>query len=179
MAAAPEGGQAGAPHAPDPTEPEQAAEAATDGRGGYLRVSQFALQLVGALVLLAFFLFCYLILFPAQVETPGGFGVSALLFPNSLLLLGCLFSGLLALDLIRRRKTFGYSKMNYHAALRVCIYVGGMLLYLLGLEYLGFMISSVLGILGFCVLLGERKMTVVGPLAVLAPWRWTSCSSTP
>lgn len=116
---------------------------------------------------------------PGPSGNPGGFGVSALLFPNSLLLLGCLFSGLLALDLIRRRKTFGYSKMNYHAALRVCIYVGGMLLYLLGLEYLGFMISSVLGILGFCVLLGERKMTVVGPLAVLAPWRWTSCSSTP
>ena len=157
---------------PQPHEPlmeEETVSAAEERSGGYLRVSNFALQLGGALVIFGFFLLCYLVIFPAQIETPGGFGVSALLFPNSLLFLGCLFSGLLALDHIRRRKDYGYSKMNYNAALRVCSYVGGMALYLLGLEYLGFMISSVLGILGFCILLGERKMVVVGPLAVLAP----------
>ena len=148
---------------------EEAVPAEGESKGGYLRVSNFAMQLGGALVIFGFFLLCYLVIFPAQIETPGGFGVSALLFPNSLLFLGCLFSGLLALDHIRRRKDYGYSKMNYNAALRVCSYVGGMALYLLGLEYLGFMISSVLGILGFCILLGERKMVVVGPLAVLAP----------
>ena len=157
---------------PQPHEPitqEETVPAAGEPSGGYLRVSNFALQLGGALVIFGFFLLCYLVIFPAQIETPGGFGVSALLFPNSLLFLGCLFSGLLALDHIRRRKDYGYSKMNYSAALRVCSYVVGMILYLLGLEYLGFMISSVLGILGFCILLGERKMVVVGPLAVLAP----------
>lgn len=157
---------------PQPHEPitqEETVSAAEERSGGYLRVSNFALQLGGALVIFGFFLLCYLVIFPAQIETPGGFGVSALLFPNSLLFLGCLFSGLLALDHIRRRKDYGYSKMNYSAALRVCSYVVGMILYLLGLEYLGFMISSVLGILGFCILLGERKMVVVGPLAVLAP----------
>ncbi|MCF8042729.1 MAG: tripartite tricarboxylate transporter permease [Desulfarculaceae bacterium] len=148
---------------------EEECSVSEENKGGYLRVSNFVLQLGGALVIFGFFLFCYLVVFPAQVETPGGFGVSALLFPNSLLFLGCLFSGLLALDHIRRRKDYGYSKMNYNAALRVCTYVAGMILYLLGLEYLGFMISSVVGILCFCILLGERKMAVVGPLAVLAP----------
>jgi len=156
---------------PTPQESEEILEVPADGesKGGYLRISNFAMQLGGALVIFCFFLFCYLVVFPAQVETPGGFGVSALLFPNSLLFLGLLFSGLLALDHIRRRKTYGYSKMNYTAAIRVCSYVIGMVLYILGLEYLGFMISSILGILGFCILLGERKMVVVGPLAVLAP----------
>lgn len=156
---------------PKPLESEEIVEAsaARESAGGYLRVSNFAMQVGGALVIFCFFLFCYLVVFPAQVETPGGFGVSALLFPNSLLFLGLLFSGLLVLDHIRRRKTYGYSKMNYTAALRVCSYVLGMVLYMLGLEFLGFMISSTLGILGFCILLGERKMLVVGPLAILAP----------
>lgn len=64
-----------------------------------------------------------------------------------------LFPGLPALAPVRRRKAFGHSKVKYSAALRVGSYVGGMVLYLLG-------------ILGSCILLGERKKVAVGPLAV-------------
>lgn len=157
------------PHSHQEEPAQEATAAAAAPSGGAIRISNFALQLCGTLVALGFFLVCYLILFPAQIETPGGFGVSAHLYPNSLLVLGIILSVFLAIDQLRKRRTFGYSMLKYSAALRVSSYVLGMGLYMAGLEYLGFMISSVLAILGLCLLLGERNLRVVGPLALLAP----------
>ena len=95
--------------------------------------------------------------------------MSAHLYPNTLLFLGCLAAALLIFHQIRKRQGYGHSKVKYAVALRVSSYVLGMVLYMLGMEYLGFMISSVLAILGLCLLLGERNPWLVGPLSLLAP----------
>ena len=138
-------------------------------RGAFVELPNWWLHLTGTLVILVFFLWCYLGIFPTHVETPGGFGVSALLYPNALLMLGMIFSFFLALDQLRRRAQLGACRIKRSAAIRVSLYVVGMLLYLVGLEYLGFMISSTLAILGLCLLLGERNPKLVVPLAILAP----------
>lgn len=157
------------PHAPQEAADMEASAAAEASSGGFLLVSNFWLQICGTLAALGIFLVCYFIVFPAQIETPGGFGVSAHLYPNSLLVMGFLFSGLLAFHQIRKRQGFGYSKVKYRVAFRVASYVLGMFLYMAGLEYLGFMISSILAILGLCLLLGERNLKLVGPLSLLVP----------
>jgi len=136
---------------------------------GHVRISDFVLQLSGTLVILAVFAACYFMVFPAQIETPGGFGVSAALYPNTLLLLGGVFCLLLAVGQWRKRGGMGYVQVKISAARRVMAYVAGMGLYLVALDLLGFMISSVVGILGFCYLLGERNPKLIVPLAVLAP----------
>lgn len=136
---------------------------------GHVRVPNFVFQLTGSLAILALFAWCYFYLFPSQIETPGGFGVSALLFPNTLLLLGSVLCVCLVFTQWRKRGGMGYAQVKLNAVKRVSAYVAGMGLYLLGLELLGFMISSVAGILGFCYLLGERNPKLIVPLAILAP----------
>jgi putative tricarboxylic transport membrane protein len=126
-------------------------------------------QIISSLAAFAFFVACYLIIFPARVEDPQGFGVSALLYPNGLLILGGVCCLLLAMFQIWRREEFGISRVDSSTVIRVSVYVAGMGLYLAGLEYLGFLPSSMLAVLGLCWLLGERKLTMVLPLAVLAP----------
>ncbi|MCF8034286.1 MAG: tripartite tricarboxylate transporter permease [Desulfarculaceae bacterium] len=137
--------------------------------GGHVLVPQAALQMGGSLTILAVLGWCYFYLFPTWIETPGGFGVSAVLFPNTLLLLGSVLCVLLAVNQWRQRGSMGYAQIKLNSAKRVLAYVGGMGLYLLALDMLGFMISSVAGILGFCYLLGERNPKLIVPLAVVAP----------
>ena len=155
--------EAAACETPEPAPPAPAAAP------GHIRISNAALQLGGTLVILAVFAACYFFVFPAQIETPGGFGVSALLYPKVLLLLGGVLCLLLALNQWRQRAGMGHVLVKLNAAKRVLAYVGGMGLYLVGLEVLGFMASSVAGILGFCYLLGERNPKLIVPLAILAP----------
>ena len=150
-------------------EVEQPAPAGPERLAGHVRVPEWALQMGGSLAILAVFAWCYLYVFPSWIETPGGFGVSALLFPNTLLLLGSVLCACLVFNQWRQRGIMGQVQIKLGAARRVLTYVAGMGLYLAGLELLGFMISSVAGILGFCYLLGERNPKLIVPLAIVAP----------
>jgi hypothetical protein len=137
--------------------------------GKIISFPYFYPQIIGSLGVFALFAAGYLFIFPANIEDPAGFGVSALLYPSGLLVMGAGACLLLAMFQIWKRNDFGISRVRLSTVSRVGVYIAGMALYLAGLEYLGFLLSSILAILGFCWLLGERRPKMVLPLAVLAP----------
>ena len=150
---------------PEPTSCALKIEAS--GRG--IAIPNVYLQLAGSLGFMAAFLACYWSLFPAWIEDPKGFGVSALLYPNGLVILGAIFCAFLAGIQFFKRNSLGISEIKYRVLWRVLAYLAAMVLYLLGLEYLGFMAASILAVVGLCLLLGERNPYLVVPLAVITP----------
>jgi TctA family transporter len=81
-----------------------------------------------------FYLFCLFWLFPANIEDPKGFRVSALLYPDSLLILASICCLLLGIFQFWRRRNCGLSQVPLVTKRRVATYICGMALYLAGLE---------------------------------------------
>ena len=151
-----------------PPEPKSCVmEVKSTGRG--IAIPNAYFQLAGSLVFMAGFLAGYWSIFPAWIEDPKGFGVSALLYPNGLVLLGALFCAMLAGTQFFGRDKLGVSEIRYSVLWRVVSYLAAMGLYLLGLEYLGFLTASILAVIGLCLLLGERNPKLVIPLAIITP----------
>ena len=94
----------------------------------------FNAQIISTLGACLFYLICMFWLFPANIEDPKGFGVSALLYPDSLLILASICCLLLGFFQIWRRGDFGLSRVPLVTIRRVAIYICGMALYLAGLE---------------------------------------------
>ena len=137
--------------------------------GGSIVIPNLYLQLLGSLAFFAGFMACYWSIFPAHIEDPKGFGVSALLYPNGLVILGAVFCAMLAGTQLFHRQSLGTAEIRYSVLWRVLAYLAAMGLYLLGLEYLGFMAASVVAVIGLCLLLGERNPYLVVPLAIITP----------
>ena len=137
-------------------------------------------NMLSGLVMLGVGLLLLFVLIPLGVDTPKKIRYAALsptYYPQIIALILCLIGAAIALQSWRAPKTSAPAKAleepvtNTHprAKIRIALFLGLLAFYAMALNSLGFVICGILVLAASLTLAGERRISIIAPIALLLP----------
>jgi putative tricarboxylic transport membrane protein len=133
---------------------------------------EYQVLMVSGVIAIVFALILYFVIIPSTIADITDFGVSSRFLPEILAgVIGFLGIWLVVEGFVKKKGYIGDGKyiINLHDTRLILITIGIIALYIIALEYVGYIVTTCLLIGTLMWLYGERRIALVAAIAILFP----------